>query len=120
MRWMEPLVIFPRRIAFAARRHLWPVPRGGRSPQVAQDAIQMQTIVNLVSAGLGWPGRPEASGQFQLGLGGVPRGHRPRSKASAVVRNQPGVVGPGLPASGAGRFEVTGRVPLIAPAKQGQ
>ena len=50
----QPLVIFPRRIlpslydAIFAMYHA-----AGQLPRVAQEAIQMQTIVNLVSAGLG-------------------------------------------------------------------
>jgi DNA-binding transcriptional LysR family regulator len=62
----EPLVIFPRRIvpslydAVFAMYHA-----AGRSPQVAQEAIQMQTIVNLVSAGLGLAWVPESVRQFQ-------------------------------------------------------
>ena len=56
-----PLVIFPREIApslFDAvlafyRRH-------GVAPQIAQEAIQMQTIVNLVSAGMGAAWVPES------------------------------------------------------------
>ncbi len=53
--WLaEPLVIFPRAIApslydaVIAFHH-----REGAVPRIAQEAIQMQTIVNLVSAGLG-------------------------------------------------------------------
>jgi DNA-binding transcriptional LysR family regulator len=62
----QPLVIFPRRIvpslydAILAMYHA-----AGRSPQVAQEAIQMQTIVNLVSAGLGLAWVPESVRQFQ-------------------------------------------------------
>jgi len=62
----EPLVIFPRRIlpslydAIFAMYHAAAV-----SPQVAQEAIQMQTIVNLVSAGLGVAWVPESVRQFQ-------------------------------------------------------
>jgi DNA-binding transcriptional LysR family regulator len=62
----EPLVIFPRRIlpslydAIFAMYHAAAV-----SPQVAQEAIQMQTIVNLVSAGLGVAWVPESVQQFQ-------------------------------------------------------
>ena len=62
----EPLVIFPRRIVpslhdavFAMYHH------AGRVPRVAQEAIQMQTIVNLVSAGLGLAWVPESVRQFQ-------------------------------------------------------
>lgn len=62
----EPLVIFPRRIlpslfdAIFALYHA-----AGRSPLVAQEAIQMQTIVNLVSAGLGVAWVPKSVQQFQ-------------------------------------------------------
>lgn len=62
----EPLVIFPRRIvpslydAVFAMYHA-----AGQSPQVAQEAIQMQTIVNLVSAGLGLAWVPRSVTQFQ-------------------------------------------------------
>ena len=62
----EPLVIFPRRIvpslfdAIFAMYHA-----ASRSPQVAQEAIQMQTIVNLVSAGLGVAWVPASVRQFQ-------------------------------------------------------
>ena len=62
----EPLVIFPRRIVpslFDAIFSLYHA--AGRSPQVAQEAIQMQTIVNLVSAGLGVAWVPESVRQFQ-------------------------------------------------------
>ncbi|HYF17499.1 MAG TPA: LysR family transcriptional regulator [Ramlibacter sp.] len=62
----EPLVLFPRRIlpslhdALAGLYHA-----AGREPQVAQEAIQMQTIVNLVSAGLGIAWVPESVRPFQ-------------------------------------------------------
>ncbi len=62
----EPLVMFPRRIlpsVFDAVFGLYHA--AGRSPQVAQEAIQMQTIVNLVSAGLGVAWVPESVRQFQ-------------------------------------------------------
>jgi len=57
----QPLVIFPRAIApslydaILAFYH-----RHGAAPLIAQEAIQMQTIVNLVSAGLGiaWVPQP--------------------------------------------------------------
>lgn len=57
----QPLVIFPRDIApslydgLLAYYH-----RHGATPEIAQEAIQMQTIVNLVSAGLGVAWVPEA------------------------------------------------------------
>ncbi|MEO6017185.1 MAG: LysR family transcriptional regulator [Polaromonas sp.] len=62
----QPLVIFPRRIlpslydAIFAMYHA-----AGVLPQVAQEAIQMQTIVNLVSAGLGIAWVPQSVQQFQ-------------------------------------------------------
>ena len=62
----QPLVIFPRRIlpslydAIFAMYHA-----AGQLPTVAQEAIQMQTIVNLVSAGLGLAWVPDSVRQFQ-------------------------------------------------------
>jgi DNA-binding transcriptional LysR family regulator len=62
----EPLVIFPRRIlpsvydAIFAMYHA-----AGQSPRIAQEAIQMQTIVNLVSADLGVAWVPDSVRQFQ-------------------------------------------------------
>ena len=62
----EPLVIFPRRIVpslFDAIFSLYHA--AGCLPAVAQEAIQMQTIVNLVSAGLGVAWVPASVRQFQ-------------------------------------------------------
>ena len=62
----EPLVLFPRRSvaslhdAIVAMYHA-----AGRTPRVAQEAIQMQTIVNLVSAELGVAWVPASVRQFQ-------------------------------------------------------
>lgn len=62
----QPLVIFPRRIvpslydAIFAMYHA-----AGKSPHVAQEAMQMQTIVNLVSAELGVAWVPESVQQFK-------------------------------------------------------
>ncbi len=62
----SPLVIFPRRSvaslydAIVALYHA-----AGRTPRVAQEAIQMQTIVNLVSAELGVAWVPASVRQFQ-------------------------------------------------------
>ncbi|CDS49957.1 Transcriptional regulator [Polaromonas sp. CG9_12] len=62
----QPLVIFPRRIlpslydAIFAMYHA-----AGCLPHVAQEAIQMQTIVNLVSAGIGVAWVPDSVRQFQ-------------------------------------------------------
>lgn len=62
----QPLVIFPRTAtpslydAVLAFYH-----RHGATPAIAQEAIQMQTIVNLVSAGLGIALVPRAVTQLQ-------------------------------------------------------
>jgi DNA-binding transcriptional LysR family regulator len=62
----QPLVLFPRRIvpslhdAITALYH-----EAGRVPDIAQEAIQMQTIVNLVSAGIGVAWVPESVMQFR-------------------------------------------------------
>ena len=62
----QPLVIFPRRIAPSLHDAVFAMYHAsGRLPQVAQEAIQMQTIVNLVSAGLGVAWVPESVCQFQ-------------------------------------------------------
>lgn len=64
--WDVPLVSFPRRIvpslfdAISGMYH-----DAGRMLPVAQEAIQMQTIVNLVSAGLGVAWVPASIQQFQ-------------------------------------------------------
>jgi DNA-binding transcriptional LysR family regulator len=61
-----PLVTFPRRIApslFDAVMGIYS--DFGKPPEVAQEAIQMQTIVNLVSAGLGVAWVPASVQQFQ-------------------------------------------------------
>jgi len=62
----EPLVIFPRRILPSLHDAIFGLYHAaGRTPHVAQEAIQMQTIVNLVSAGLGLAWVPESVTQFQ-------------------------------------------------------
>ncbi len=62
----EPLVIFPRRILPSVYDAVFALYHAaGRSPQVVQEAIQMQTIVNLVSAGLGLAWVPGSVMQFQ-------------------------------------------------------
>ncbi|MFM9901602.1 MAG: LysR substrate-binding domain-containing protein, partial [Polaromonas sp.] len=79
-----PVVIFPRRIvpslydAIFAMYHA-----AGESPRVAQEAIQMQTIVNLVSAGLGVAWVPQSVQQFQRP--GVV--YRPMPPASKNAKN---------------------------------
>lgn len=62
----EPLVIFPRHIAPSLHDAVFAMYHAnGRTPRVAQEAIQMQTIVNLVSAALGLAWVPESVRQFQ-------------------------------------------------------
>lgn len=62
----EPLVMFPRRIVPSLHDAVFAMYHSSnRLPQVAQEAIQMQTIVNLVSAGLGIAWVPESVRQFQ-------------------------------------------------------
>ena len=62
----QPLVIFPRHIAPSLYDAVFALYHGaGCLPQVAQEAIQMQTIVNLVSAGLGLAWVPASVQQFQ-------------------------------------------------------
>ena len=62
----EPLVIFPRRILPSLHDAIFAMYHAaGRTPHIAQEAIQMQTIVNLVSAGLGIAWVPESVRQFQ-------------------------------------------------------
>lgn len=97
----QPLVIFPRRIlpslydAIFAMYHA-----AGYLPGVAQEAIQMQTIVNLVSAGIGVAWVPDSVRQFQrLGVVyrkvSVPKGQIiPACETSLVWR--PGVANPAL------------------------
>jgi DNA-binding transcriptional LysR family regulator len=61
-----PLVIFPRRIAPSLHDAIFALyHRSGAVPAVAQEANQMQTIVNLVSAGLGVAWVPLSVRQFQ-------------------------------------------------------
>ncbi len=62
----EPLVIFPRRILPSLHDAIFGMYHAaGRTPRIAQEAIQMQTIVNLVSAGLGLAWVPDSVRQFQ-------------------------------------------------------
>lgn len=62
----ESLVIFPRRIVPSLYDALFALYHAaGTAPVVVQEAIQMQTIVNLVSAGLGVAWVPESVMQFQ-------------------------------------------------------
>lgn len=97
----QPLVIFPREIAPSLYDSLLAYyHQHGASPAITQEAIQMQTIVNLVSAGLGVAWVPEVVTQLKR-PGVVYRGLPPtlaadgphcetslvwREDASAVVR----------------------------------
>ena len=59
-------MIFPRHIAPSLFDAVFALYHGaGRLPQVAQEAIQMQTIVNLVSADLGLAWVPASVQQYQ-------------------------------------------------------
>lgn len=62
----EPLVIFPRRILPSVHDAIFGLYQAAaRAPSIAQEAIQMQTIVNLVSGGLGLAWVPESVMQFR-------------------------------------------------------
>jgi DNA-binding transcriptional LysR family regulator len=62
----EPLVIFPRHIAPSLYDAILGHYRArGATPVIAQEAIQMQTIVNLVSAGMGIAWVPASLTQLQ-------------------------------------------------------
>jgi DNA-binding transcriptional LysR family regulator len=95
----EPLVIFPRHIAPSLHDAVFSLyHQAAREPDVAQEAIQMQTIVNLVAAGLGLAWVPDSVRRFQRegvvyrplrSLGGHPV---PRCETSLVWRGPPGPV----------------------------
>jgi DNA-binding transcriptional LysR family regulator len=62
----EPLVIFPRRIVPSLHDAVFALYHSrSRTPRVVQEAIQMQTIVNLVAAGLGIAWVPDSVREFQ-------------------------------------------------------
>ena len=62
----EPLVIFPRQIAPSLFDAVLSAYRAqGVTPHIGQEAIQMQTIVNLVSAGMGVAWVPESVTRLQ-------------------------------------------------------
>jgi DNA-binding transcriptional LysR family regulator len=80
----QPLVIFPRVIAPSLYDAvLGYYHRHGVSPVIAQEAIQMQTIVNLVSAG--------------LGLAWVPRSMTQLQRSGVAYRALPASLGKGAP-----------------------
>ena len=95
----EPLVIFPRRIVPSLHDAIFALYHAhGRVPAVAQEAIQMQTIVNLAAAGLGIAWVPESVRQFQRAgityrqLTGKQGAHVPACEttlAFAVTRRNP-------------------------------
>ncbi|MBX9871114.1 MAG: LysR family transcriptional regulator [Burkholderiaceae bacterium] len=62
----QPLVQFPRRILPSIHDALFALYHAqGRPPLVVQEAIQMQTIVNLVAAGLGLAWVPRSVTRFE-------------------------------------------------------
>jgi DNA-binding transcriptional LysR family regulator len=64
--WGASVVTFPRRIAPSLHDAIFGMYHAAEQlPVVAQEAIQMQTIVNLVSAGLGVAWVPASVQQFQ-------------------------------------------------------
>ncbi|HET6598677.1 MAG TPA: LysR family transcriptional regulator [Burkholderiaceae bacterium] len=80
----QPLVIFPRNSApslFDAVLAFYH--RHGATPVIAQEAVQMQTIVNLVSAGLGVALVPRAVTQLQRS------GVRYRTLTAALAEGAP-------------------------------
>ena len=87
----QPLVIFPRLIApslydaVLAFYH-----RHGVTPAISQEAIQMQTIVNLVSAGLGLAWVPES--MMFLQRSGVVYRPLPAALAEAAPRSETSLV----------------------------
>ena len=87
----QPLIIFPRAIApsiydaVLAFYH-----RHGATPAIGQEAIQMQTIVNLVSAGLGLAWVPESV--TQLKRAGVVYRHLPAALDGAAPRSETSLV----------------------------
>lgn len=102
--WLrEPLVIFPRAIApslydaVLAFYH-----RHGVTPEIAQEAIQMQTIVNLVSAGLGVALVPRAMQQLQRP--GIVYRALPAALAESAPRAETSLVWPADAAPAVRRF----------------
>jgi DNA-binding transcriptional LysR family regulator len=99
----EPLVIFPRRILPSLHDAIFGMYHtAGRTPQVAQEAIQMQTIVNLVSAGLGLAWVPDSVREFQRS--GVVYRQVATRKAQAVPGCETSLVWTGQPDPTLDRF----------------
>ena len=99
----QPLVIFPRSAtpslydAVLAFYH-----RHGVTPAIAQEATQMQTIVNLVSAGLGLALVPEVVTQLQRP--GVIYRPVPAALADGAPRCETSLLWPDAPAPAVARF----------------
>ncbi len=88
----EPLVLFPRASAPSLFDAVVAFYRSkGKTPRIAQEAVQMQTIVNLVSAGMGIAWVPASL--MQLQRPGVVyrelRGTPPRCETSMLWRDAP-------------------------------
>lgn len=85
----EPLVIFPRRIVPSLYDAIFALYHAaGCLPVVTQEAIQMQTIVNLVSAGLGVAWVPDSVRQFQRSgvvYRSVTPGHHPTGDVGGAL-----------------------------------
>jgi len=91
----EPLVIFPRRIVPSLHDAVFGLYHAhGRTPRVAQEAIQMQTIVNLVAAGLGIAWVPDSVREFQRA--GVVYRALPGTQAQRVPMCETSFVWPGV------------------------
>ncbi|MDB5929729.1 MAG: transcriptional regulator, LysR family [Polaromonas sp.] len=90
----QPLVIFPRRILPSLHDAIFAMYHAaGQLPAVAQEAIQMQTIVNLVSAGLGIAWVPDSVRQFQrpgVAYRSVGADAAPDAPAASSGRDLPG------------------------------
>jgi DNA-binding transcriptional LysR family regulator len=99
----EPLVIFPRAIAPSLHDAVLACyHRHGASPRLAQEAIQMQTIVNLVSAGLGLAWVPAT--MMELQRAGVVYRALPPVLARAAPRCETSLVWRTPPAPAVARF----------------
>lgn len=105
----QPLVIFPRESAPSLYDSIFTFcHRLGITPQVAQEAIQMQTIVNLVGAGLGIAFVPRVVSRFRRA--GVAYRPLPRQRRASVPRAETSLVWTRDPAPSVARFvsHVTG------------
>jgi len=110
----QPLVIFPR----AATPSLYDAVLAfyhhhGATPVIAQEATQMQTIVNLVSAGLGLALVPRAVTQLQRR--GVSYRALPTALAAAAPQCETSLLWPADAAPAVTRFIESVRARLPAP-----